>query len=57
MDSARYVAIVMHGFQLVQKSLVLAEVAAELNCSKPAVAGLLHRGLEKLRELLAEMQS
>jgi RNA polymerase sigma-70 factor (ECF subfamily) len=35
----------------------LAEVAAELKCSKPAVAGLLHRGLEKLRELLAEMQS
>jgi RNA polymerase sigma-70 factor (ECF subfamily) len=32
----------------------LAEVAAELGCSKPAVAGLLHRGLKKLRELLGD---
>jgi RNA polymerase sigma-70 factor (ECF subfamily) len=30
----------------------LAEVAAELGSSKPAVAGLLHRGLQKLRALL-----
>ncbi|MBI1913268.1 MAG: sigma-70 family RNA polymerase sigma factor [Planctomycetes bacterium] len=35
------------------KGLSLAEVAAELRCTKPAVVGLLHRGVEKLRELLA----
>jgi RNA polymerase sigma-70 factor (ECF subfamily) len=32
----------------------LAEVATELDLSRPAVAGLLHRGLKKLRELLEE---
>jgi RNA polymerase sigma-70 factor (ECF subfamily) len=32
----------------------LAEVAAELDLSRPAVAGLLHRGLKRLRELLEE---
>jgi RNA polymerase sigma-70 factor (ECF subfamily) len=32
----------------------LAEVAAELGLSSPAVAGLLHRGLQKLRELLED---
>ncbi len=32
----------------------LVECAAELGCSKPAVAGLLHRGLKRLRELLGE---
>jgi RNA polymerase sigma-70 factor (ECF subfamily) len=32
----------------------LADVAAELGLSRPAVAGLLHRGLKKLRELLEE---
>jgi RNA polymerase sigma-70 factor, ECF subfamily len=32
----------------------LIEVAAALNLSRPAVAGLLHRGLKKLRELLTE---
>jgi RNA polymerase sigma-70 factor (ECF subfamily) len=32
----------------------LAEVAEALGCTKPAVAGLLHRGLQKLRELLDE---
>jgi RNA polymerase sigma-70 factor (ECF subfamily) len=32
----------------------LAEVAGELGCSKPAVAGLLHRGLKRLRDLLHE---
>jgi RNA polymerase sigma-70 factor (ECF subfamily) len=36
------------------RGLSLAEVAAELGTSKPAVAGLLHRGLQKLRELLAD---
>jgi RNA polymerase sigma-70 factor (ECF subfamily) len=30
----------------------LAEVAAEMGRTKPAVAGLLHRGLSRLRELL-----
>ncbi len=32
----------------------LSEVAAALGSTKPAVAGLLHRGLKKLRELLAD---
>ena len=32
----------------------LVEVAAVLNLTRPAVAGLLHRGLKKLRELLTE---
>jgi RNA polymerase sigma-70 factor (ECF subfamily) len=32
----------------------LSEVATELGLSRPAVAGLLHRGLKKLRELLEE---
>lgn len=36
------------------KGLSLAAVAAALQTSKPAVVGLLHRGLSKLRELLAE---
>jgi RNA polymerase sigma-70 factor (subfamily 1) len=38
------------------KGLSLAEVAAELGCTRPAVVGLLHRGVEKLRELLAEKE-
>jgi RNA polymerase sigma-70 factor (ECF subfamily) len=36
---------------------MLAEVAVELGCTKAAVAGLLHRGLERLRELLAAGQT
>ncbi len=36
------------------KGLSLAEVAAALHTTKPAVVGLLHRGLGNLRELLAE---
>jgi RNA polymerase sigma-70 factor (ECF subfamily) len=32
----------------------LAEIAGELNCSKAAVVGLLHRGVQKLRKLLEE---
>ncbi len=36
------------------KGRTLAEVADELGCSKPAVAGLVHRGLQKLRALLDE---
>ncbi len=34
------------------KGLALAEVAEELGCSRPAVVGLLHRGVKRLRELL-----
>jgi RNA polymerase sigma-70 factor, ECF subfamily len=34
--------------------LTLNEVAERLQSTKPAVAGLLHRGLKKLRELLEE---
>jgi RNA polymerase sigma-70 factor (ECF subfamily) len=34
------------------KGCSLAEIAASLGCSKPAVAGLLHRGLQNLRRLL-----
>jgi DNA-directed RNA polymerase specialized sigma24 family protein len=36
------------------KGLSLAEVARELECTKAAVVGLLHRGVAKLRELLAD---
>ena len=36
------------------KGQSLAEVAAALGSSKAAVVGLLHRGVQKLRELLAE---
>jgi RNA polymerase sigma-70 factor, ECF subfamily len=36
------------------RGLSLAEVAAELDTSKAAVVGLLHRGVEKLRALLSE---
>lgn len=35
----------------------LVEVAGLLSTTKPAVAGLLHRGLKRLRELLAEESS
>jgi RNA polymerase sigma-70 factor (ECF subfamily) len=41
-------AIVLHHLQ----RWTLAEVAAELDRSEAAVAGLLHRGLKRLRELL-----
>jgi RNA polymerase sigma-70 factor (ECF subfamily) len=34
------------------KGLSVAAVAGELECSKPAVIGLLNRGVKKLRELL-----
>jgi RNA polymerase sigma-70 factor (ECF subfamily) len=37
------------------KGLSLADVAQELECSKAAVVGLLHRGVEKLRTLLREV--
>jgi RNA polymerase sigma-70 factor (ECF subfamily) len=36
------------------KGLALAEVAAAMHCSRAAVVGLLHRGVEKLRELMGE---
>jgi RNA polymerase sigma-70 factor (ECF subfamily) len=36
------------------KGLTVAEVAAELGRTRPAVVGLLFRGLKRLRELLAE---
>ena len=36
------------------RGLSHAEVAAEMSTSKAAVVGLLHRGIEKLREFLAE---
>lgn len=35
----------------------LAEVAEEMGCTKPAVAGLLHRGLQNLRDLLATLDN
>jgi len=38
-------------------SLPLAEVAERLASTKPAVAGLLHRGLKKLRELMADPEA
>jgi RNA polymerase sigma-70 factor (ECF subfamily) len=34
----------------------LVDVAADLDLSRPAVAGLLHRGLKKLRELLEDAE-
>jgi RNA polymerase sigma-70 factor (ECF subfamily) len=39
------------------KGMSLAEVAGEMDCSKAAVVGLLHRGVEKLRQLLGEENS
>ncbi len=36
------------------KGFSLAEIAGELNCSKAAVVGLLHRGVGKLRSLLED---
>jgi RNA polymerase sigma-70 factor (ECF subfamily) len=36
------------------KELSLAEIARELDCTKAAVVGLLHRGVQKLRTLLEE---
>jgi len=41
-------AIELHHLQ----GMSLVEVAEQLGSTKPAVAGLLHRGLKKLRELL-----
>jgi len=36
------------------KGLSLAEIAGEMGCTKPAVVGLLHRGVRTLRRLLEE---
>jgi RNA polymerase sigma-70 factor (ECF subfamily) len=36
------------------KGLALAETAEELGCTKAAVVGLLHRGVEKLRRILGD---
>ena len=35
------------------KGLTVAEVAVEIDRTRPAVVGLLFRGLKRLRELLA----
>jgi RNA polymerase sigma-70 factor (ECF subfamily) len=48
MSEAQREAIVLHHLQ----GQPLAEVAAQLNKSPAAVAGLLHRGLKRLRELM-----
>jgi RNA polymerase sigma-70 factor (ECF subfamily) len=47
---AQQQAVELHHLQ----GLTLAQTAAALETTKPAVAGLLRRGLQKLRELLAE---
>jgi len=48
LPEAQRQAIELHHFQ----GMSLLEVAAEMGTTKPAVAGLLHRGLKRLRELL-----
>lgn len=48
LPAAQREAIVLHHLQ----GLPLAEVGSQLNKSSAAVAGLLHRGLKQLRELL-----
>lgn len=49
MSETQREAIVLHHLQ----GLPLADVAAQLNKTPAAVAGLLHRGLKRLRELLS----
>jgi RNA polymerase sigma-70 factor (ECF subfamily) len=46
-------AVVLHHLQ----AMSLAELAKYLGRSEPAVAGLLHRGLKKLRELLQDQDA
>lgn len=46
-------AVVLHHLQ----GAALAEVATQLQRTEAAVAGLLHRGLKQLRELLEEQGS
>ncbi len=50
LPAAQRHAIEYHHIQ----GLSLTETAAAMGSTKPAVAGLLHRGLKKMRELLAE---
>jgi RNA polymerase sigma-70 factor (ECF subfamily) len=50
LPAAQRQAVELHHLQ----GLSLVEVAEALGSTKPAVAGLLHRGLKKLRELLGE---
>jgi RNA polymerase sigma-70 factor, ECF subfamily len=50
LPAAQRQAIEYHHLQ----GLSLQETAAAMGSTKPAVAGLLHRGLKKLRELLAD---
>lgn len=52
LPAAQRDAVVLHHLQ----GLSLAALARELDRSEPAVAGLLHRGLKKLRELLKEAE-
>jgi RNA polymerase sigma-70 factor, ECF subfamily len=50
LPAAQRQAIELHHVQ----GMSLVEVADEMGSTKPAVAGLLHRGLKKIRELLTE---
>jgi RNA polymerase sigma-70 factor, ECF subfamily len=50
LPEAQREAVVLHHL----KGWTLAQLAGHLNRSEPAVAGLLHRGLKRLRELLGE---
>jgi RNA polymerase sigma-70 factor (ECF subfamily) len=50
LPDAQREAVILHHLQ----GWSLAELAGHLGRSEPAVAGLLHRGLKKLRELLGE---
>jgi RNA polymerase sigma-70 factor (ECF subfamily) len=52
LPDAQREAVVLHYLQ----DLPLAEVAGQLGKSEAAVAGLLHRGLKKLRELLHQQE-
>lgn len=52
LPEAQREAVVLHHLQ----GRTLAEVAGALGRSEAAVAGLLHRGLDRLRELLGEQE-
>jgi RNA polymerase sigma-70 factor (ECF subfamily) len=52
LPDAQREAVVLHHLQ----GWTLADLAAHLGRSEPAVAGLLHRGLDKLRTLLREQE-
>ncbi|MDX1948043.1 MAG: sigma-70 family RNA polymerase sigma factor [Pirellulaceae bacterium] len=53
LPAAQRDAIVLHHLQ----GHPLTEVARQLERTEPAVAGLLHRGLKKLRELMSEQNA